>query len=96
MRFNPDKPILWPWREDSRKCHIRSLELNFRSLYSAQGFDDQALFTLSLKSVTLAFKRLVVATLNEPRWVDLLGQWALFTVRGPQHNFWGRFPLPYI
>jgi hypothetical protein len=50
-----------------------------------QGFDDQALFPLSLKSVTLSFERLVAATLNGPGWVvwaDLLAQRAFFTA-GP-------------
>jgi hypothetical protein len=82
-RFNPNELILRPWRRDSRKRHPRSLGLNLRSLYSAQGFDNQALFTSSLKSVTLAFERLVAATMNELSWVvwaDLLVQWALFTV----------------
>jgi hypothetical protein len=99
MRFNPDEPILWPWQGDSQKRHSRSLGLNVHSLYSAQGFDDQALFPSSLKSVTLAFERLVATTLNGPGWVvwaDLLAQRAFFTVWGPRRDFWGRFPLPYI
>jgi hypothetical protein len=82
-RFNPDEPILRPWRGDSQKHHPRSLGLNNHSLYSAQGFDDQALFPLSLKSVTIAFKRLVATTLNWPSWVvwaNLLAQCVFFTV----------------
>jgi hypothetical protein len=97
--FNPDEPILRPLRGDSRKCHPRSLGLNLRSLYFAQGFDDQELFTSSLKSVTLAFEHLVVVTLNGPDWVvlaDLLAQRAFFTVRGPRHDFRVHFPLPSI
>jgi hypothetical protein len=97
-RFNPDEPILRPWRGDSQKRHPRSLGLNIHSPYSAQGFDDQALFPLSLKSVTIAFKRLVAATLNGPSWVvwaNLLAQRVFFTVRGPRHDFRDRFPLPY-
>jgi hypothetical protein len=88
-----------PWWGDSRKHHSHLLGLNLPSLYSTQGFDDQALFPSSLKSVILAFERLVAATLNGPGWVvwaDLLAQRAFFTVRGPQLDFHGHFPLPYI
>jgi hypothetical protein len=76
-RFNPNEPILRPWRRDSRKHHPRSLGLNLRSLYSMQGFNNQALFTSSLKRVTLAFECLVAATMNGLSWVvwaDLLVQ----------------------
>jgi hypothetical protein len=73
--FNPDEPILRPLRGDSRKCHPRSLGLNLRSLYFAQGFDDQELFASSLKSVTLALEHLVVETLNGPIGLFWLTYW---------------------
>jgi hypothetical protein len=83
VSFNPDEPILQPWQGDSQKRNPRSLGLNFRSLYSAQDFDDQALFTSSLKGVTPAFECLFATTLDGAYWVvwaDLLAQQAFFTV----------------
>jgi hypothetical protein len=55
---------MWPLRGDSQEHHPRSLGLNLLSFDFLQGFDNQALFTSSLKSITLAFECLVAKTLN--------------------------------